>query len=182
MILDDLHVDALRSQLVKSAARQFIERNLGANDLMAVIFTGGRTDAAQEFTSNKRLLLASVDQFMGRKLRVGHPRAERRVLPAGGRRLQDSRIPDPYEQERAYNAQGTMRSLRQVAEWFGGVRGRRKTMLFISEGIDYDVTDIIRAARRADELGVGDPRRHPRGDRGHRAVERQHLRASIRAG
>src|ERR1051325_6736216 len=47
MILDDLHTDALRSQRVKQAARQFIERNLGANDRMAVLFTGGRAQDAQ---------------------------------------------------------------------------------------------------------------------------------------
>ena len=68
LILDDLHVAALRSQRVKIAARQFIEQNLGANDLMAVIFTGGRSQDAQEFTSNKRLLLNAVDKFMGQKL------------------------------------------------------------------------------------------------------------------
>ncbi len=145
MILDDLHVDALRSQLVKAAARRFIERNLGANDLMAVIFTGGRADAAQEFTSNKRLLLASVDRFLGRKLVSATIARNDEYFRQQAGAFQDSRIPDPYEQERAYNAQGTMRSLRQVAEWFAGVRGRRKTMLFISEGIDYDITDIIRA-------------------------------------
>ena len=68
MILDDLHVDAMRTQRVRQSARQFIERNLGANDLMAVIFTGGRATDAQDFTSNKRLLLNAVDKFMGRKL------------------------------------------------------------------------------------------------------------------
>ena len=41
LILDDLHVAVLRSQRVRTAARQFIERNLGANDLMAVIETKG---------------------------------------------------------------------------------------------------------------------------------------------
>src|SRR5207249_11155338 len=33
--------------------------------------------------------------------------------------------------------------LRNVAEWFSSVRGRRKTILFVSEGIDYDINDII---------------------------------------
>jgi hypothetical protein len=51
---------------------------------------------------------------------------------------------DPYELERGYNAQATMSVLKSVAEWFGGVRGRKKTILFISEGLDYDITDIIR--------------------------------------
>ena len=53
---------------MKAAARQFIERYLGANDLMAVVTTGGSTSGAQEFTSRKRLLLAAVDKFAGRKL------------------------------------------------------------------------------------------------------------------
>ena len=34
-----------------------------------VVYTSGRGEAGQEFTSNKRLLLASVDRFLGRKLR-----------------------------------------------------------------------------------------------------------------
>src|SRR5206468_7527048 len=29
------------------------------------------------------------------------------------------------------------------AEWFGSVRGRRKAILFVSEGIDYDIYDMI---------------------------------------
>ena len=68
MVLDDLHTNFQRSPRVKIAARQFIERYLGANDLMAVVTTGGITSGAQEFTSRKRLLLAAVDKFAGRKL------------------------------------------------------------------------------------------------------------------
>src|SRR5438046_4109372 len=64
MILDDLHVAAIRTARVRAAAHQFIERRLGANDLMAVNFTGGRAQDAQEFTGNKRLLLNAVDKYM----------------------------------------------------------------------------------------------------------------------
>ncbi|MGC4085897.1 MAG: VWA domain-containing protein [Vicinamibacterales bacterium] len=145
MILDDLHVDALRSQQVKRSARQFIERNLGANDLMAVIYTGGRSADAQEFTSNKRLLLNAVDKFVGRKLpSVTVSRNEQfyrqQLGPDAG-----SAVRDPNDMERGHNAQSMLSTLRQVAEWFGGVRGRRKAMLLFSEGIDYDLSDIIRA-------------------------------------
>lgn len=144
LILDDLHVDPLRTQRVRQSAREFIERFLGANDLMAVIFTGGRGADAQEFTSNKRLLLNAVDKFMGRKLpSITASRNEQffrqvDIDPT-------MRVDDPNDRERANNAQYTLSSLRQVAQWFGGVHGRRKTMLFFSEGIDYDLTDIIRA-------------------------------------
>jgi hypothetical protein len=68
LVLDDLHTSALRSQLVKRAARQFIERHLADGDLAAVILTSGRTDAAQELTPSHRLLLAAVDKFQGQKL------------------------------------------------------------------------------------------------------------------
>ncbi len=144
MILDDLHVAAQRTARVRSAARQFIEQRLGANDLMAVIFTGGRAQDAQEFTSNKRLLVNAVDKFTGQKLESSviarnNEYFRQRDVGATGR------IDDPDEQERVFKTRSTLTSLRQVADWFGAVHGRRKTMLFFSEGIDYDLTDIIRA-------------------------------------
>ena len=145
LILDDLHVSALRSQQVRRSARQFIERNLGANDLMAVIYTGGRAADAQEFTGNKRLLLNAVDKFLGRKLQSvtlsRNDQFSRQQLgpDAGGR------VDDPDDLERGRNAKLMLASLRQVAEWFGGVRGRRKAMLLFSEGIDYNLADIIRS-------------------------------------
>jgi VWFA-related protein len=129
LVLDDLHVDALRSQNVKAAARQFIERRLGANDVMAVVQAGGRSDAGQEFTSNKRLLLAAVDRFMGRKLQsITLARTQEYFRQAGGPGG-GGRVQDPDEAERAYNAQQTMRLLKDVAEWFGSVRGRRKSAM-----------------------------------------------------
>jgi VWFA-related protein len=144
VILDDLHTDAHRTTNVKMAMRQFIERNLGANDLMAVVHTGGRSEAAQEFTSNKRLLLAAVDKFMGRKLVSATIARNDQYFRQLGAPTADARIADPNEQERAYNAQSTMRSLKEIAEWLSGLRGRRKTIIYVSEGIDYDITDVIR--------------------------------------
>jgi len=144
MVLDDLHTDVFRSERVRLAARQFIQRNLGANDLMAVVHTGGRSDAAQEFTNSRRLLLESVDAFVGRKLPSATVTRNDEYFRQRGMPLQDLRITDPLELERAHNARSTLEVLQRVAEWFGNVRGRRKTILFISEGIDYDITDAIR--------------------------------------
>jgi VWFA-related protein len=143
MVVDDLHTRFGRSQRVKIAAKQFIERRLGANDLMAVVHTAGATNANQEFTSNKRLLLAAVDKTSGRKLdsatanRIGEYNRTRDM------RQQNDRVNDPEDTERAFNARTTLDTLRNVADWFGSVRGRRKTILFVSEGIDYDIHDII---------------------------------------
>ncbi len=135
MILDDLHTAPTRTPLVKAAARRFIERHLAPNDLMAIVHTAGRDRASQEFTSNKRLLLAAVDRFMGLKLESATLARNEEFLRGGGT------VGDPLDTERGFNARSTTRALRTVAEWLGGVRGRRKTILFISEGIDYDITD-----------------------------------------
>jgi VWFA-related protein len=135
MILDDLHTAPTRAPLVKAAARRFIERHLAPNDLMAIVHAGGRDRASQEFTSNKRLLLAAVDRFMGLKLESATMARNDELLRGGGT------VGDPFDTERGFNARSTTRALRTVAEWLGGVRGRRKTILFISEGIDYDITD-----------------------------------------
>jgi VWFA-related protein len=143
LILDDLHVAPQRTARVRTAARQFIQQRLGANDLMAVIFTGGRSQDAQEFTSNKRLLLNAVDKFTGQKLESAVVTRNNEYFRQRDTGL-TGRVDDPNEQERVFKIRSTLTSLRQVADWFGGVHGRRKTMLFFSEGIDYDLTDIIR--------------------------------------
>src|SRR6476646_839719 len=143
MILDDLHVAPQRTARVRTAARQFIQQRLGANDLMAVICTGGRSQDAQEFTSSKRLLLNAVDKFTGQKLESAVVTRNNEYFRQRDTGL-TGRVDDPNEQERVFKIRSTLTSLRQVADWFGGVHGRRKTMLFFSEGIDYDLTDIIR--------------------------------------
>ena len=145
MVIDDLHTTFGRSQRVKAAARQFIDRHLGANDLMAVVHTSGPTDASQEFTGNRRLLRAAVDRVMGRKVASSTvTRTDEYYRQQSlGMRQAGSPVNDPEEAERGFNARSTLRELKEVADWFGNVRGRRKTILFVSEGIDYDITDVF---------------------------------------
>lgn len=116
IVLDDLHTNVLRSPLVRAAARAFIERNLGANDIAAVLTTGGRTQSNQELTSSKRLLLQAVDRFMGRKLRS--PTAERidQYYRERDVRERGSRFVDPTEAERGFQARNALDTLRRVAE------------------------------------------------------------------
>lgn len=143
MVVDDLHTNFGRTQRVKAAARQFIENRLGANDLMAVIHTAGPTDANQEFTSNKRLLLAAVDRTQGRKLTSATINRSNEYFRTRDLRQQNDPVNDPDDAERAFNARNTLITLRNVADWFASVRGRRKAILFVSEGIDYDINDLI---------------------------------------
>ena len=105
--------------------------NLGANDLMAVVHTGGRDATRQEFTSNKRLLLAAVDKFIGQKLDSATlTRNDEYYRQRDARQRGD----EPRRRSRRSGARASTRgrrstTLKSVADWFGGVRGRRKTML-----------------------------------------------------
>jgi VWFA-related protein len=143
MVIDDLHTRFGRSQRVKIAARQFIERRLGANDLMAIVHTAGSTDANQEFTTNKRLLLAAVDKTQGRRLDSATANKTAEFYRTRDLRQAGDPLNDPDDAERAFNARNTLDTLKNVAEWFSSVRGRRKSILLVSEGIDYDIHDAI---------------------------------------
>jgi VWFA-related protein len=140
LVLDDLHTHPSRSIRVRTAARQFVERYLGENDVAAVITTGGSKYGSQNFTSSRRLLLKAVDSFMGQKLRS----QTLEKIDQLGRQMPGSTAPtDPLEMERAYKARSSLDTLRSVADFLNGIRGRRKAVVFFSEGIDYDITNAI---------------------------------------
>ncbi len=143
VVLDDMHTNVQRSNRVRIAARQFIERYVGANDVVAVVFTSGRSDAAQEFTTNQRLLLNAVDKFMGRKVRSSTlGRIDQEYMTRGTRDSGD-RIADPNDAERGYQARVALETVERLATYMDDVSGRRKALVFFSEGIDYDITDPI---------------------------------------
>jgi VWFA-related protein len=143
IVLDDLHTAPLRSTLVKRAARQFIERYVGANDLAAVLHTSGRADAGQEFTNNRRLLARAVDKFMGRKIESVTAARYQDYVNRYGTPMQNDPTKDPLDSERGFNARSTLGTLKALSEFMGGVRGRRKAVVFFSEGIDYDISNPI---------------------------------------
>jgi VWFA-related protein len=141
LALDSLHTSPLRSQLVRAAARKFIEENLGANDLAAVIDIG-RTDLSQELTGNRRLLLAAVDKFVGQK--PASPAAQQvdanNLGVVNGVSSPGGDLAAPDEGERVLNARRSFDTLARLADWMGRVRGRRKALVYLSEGLDYDIT------------------------------------------
>ena len=141
VVLDDLHVQFSHSRMVQGVMRKFIQEKLGANDLMAVIHVGGKSENSQEFTSNKRLLLAAVDKFLGKAERPATLEAYERYLATAGTPMADGS--DPMLQKRGFDARNTLEELDAVARWFGSVRGRKKSILFVSEGIDYDIEDVF---------------------------------------
>jgi VWFA-related protein len=143
MVIDDLHTLFGRGARVKVAAKEFIQKHLGANDLMAVVHTAGPTDANQEFTNNKRLLQQAVDRVSGQKVQSATINKTQEYYNTRDMRQAGDALNDPDDAERAFKARSTLATLKNVSDWFANVRGRRKAILFVSEGIDYDVNDIF---------------------------------------
>jgi len=148
IVLDDLHTSFSSSARVKQFLRDFIQRSFGSNDLAAVIYTSGRGTAGQEFTNNRRLLLEAIDRFQGRRLRSeALEQADARNLstqlgidPETERDLQRM---DPVEAERAFEARTMLSAVRDLAGYLEGVRGRRKTILLVGEGVSYNIHDVF---------------------------------------
>jgi VWFA-related protein len=155
VLLDDLHTAFTRTQAVRDAAKRFIERYLGTNDLAAVVYTSGRQESGQELTGRPRLIKAAIDRFQGQKL----PSAGAEKLAIHIRQIdadatlsdqpdqthnrealeKAESIKDPYDAERGLNARRTLQAVESVANWLRDVQGRRKALLLFSEGLDYDI-------------------------------------------
>ncbi len=179
IVLDDLNVSSMRTKVVINAARQFIERNFAADDIAAIVYTSGRTDGAQEFTSDRALLLAAIDRFVGRKLRstviekaeqyftqtlkeleINAPdttdpdyiQSEPKSGTVRGPNGYSDITTDPDDFERGHRAQQVLRVLQRLADVMGGIRGRRKAILMFSEGIDYPIYDIFGSQAATDVI------------------------------
>jgi VWFA-related protein len=162
IILDDLNVAPLRTAIVRRRARDFIEQHFGPRDLAAVVVTSGRKDAAQEFTNDPALLLRAVDNFFGQRLRPAEMERlddyYQNQLLAGLNETPKESDPeqttvlnpitrnqsfDPSNLERGQRAVGVLNTIESLAEYLEGVRGRRKALLWFSEGIDYPMADVF---------------------------------------
>ena len=136
LVLDDLQTDARRSIRVRRAARQFIERYIGANDLAAVVYTSGAADRGQEFTDSRSRLLAAVDKFLGNKL----PSEFMSKLDDYYRsQVMRDPVRDTNLAERGHKARNSLLTLRNLAQYLSSVRGRHKAVVWFGEGIDYDL-------------------------------------------
>jgi VWFA-related protein len=156
IVLDDLDISPARTAQTRKSAHEFIDRHFGANDVAAIIYSSGRTDAVQEFTGDPELLLAAIDKFVGRRVRAAtldkidlyyqklaaqSGDTPQNIGPAADRRATD--LVDLTDIERSHRALAVLDTLKNVADYLSTVRGRRKALIMFSEGIDYSMTDVF---------------------------------------
>jgi VWFA-related protein len=157
ILLDDYHVAPLRTQNVRNLARRFVLDKLGVNDQAAVVTTSGLAKSSQDFTQNRRLLLRAIENFVGQKL----PSATLNKIDQRARELADQQSSDDGVQpitpenmatedmeapERMFKARAALNSLRSIAEWMSAIQGRRKAIIYFSEGVDYNLYDMFTGA------------------------------------
>jgi VWFA-related protein len=150
IVLDDRQIAANRTRQTIQLARNFIEKNVGARDLTAVVSTSGRTDISQNFTANKQMLLRAVDGFVGRKVDsnpewmpyVPVSATGSAVVAADGTPIPTYFDDDDNKKERYHEAKSSLQALESLTDWLGTVRGRSKALIYISEGLDYNYEDV----------------------------------------
>ncbi len=147
LVLDGNHVPATDTVLVKNVAKQFIQQNIGANDQAAVVLVQtGKSDENQEFTSDKIALMRAVDKFIGEKIKSKALAIQTDMINrsgVGGTGLDPSESHDPQGTERAAKASGTLHTLTELSNYMAGIRGRKKAVIFFSEGIEFNTEDLV---------------------------------------
>ena len=165
LLLDDYFVMAARTPGVQQLVATFLDRYVQRGDLVAVVTTSGVAGGTQAFTDDMRLVRSAIDRFVGRKSRSAtvekleaYYRA-RELDPARARRA-DPRTPtfnrdgavlgvNAIDDELLDRGIAALRTLEGVVQSLAGVGGRRKTLVYVSEGVDIPIaagnaTDIAR--------------------------------------
>ena len=134
--LDDVRpANALRARVF---LRRFIEQHLGTNDLAAVVLLApGRRADAQDFTSSRRLLLRAIDRFSG------WPEDGDGPPPSVDEGTLPSSVPPDMRADVV--ATSRMTALKDLMEFMASLRGRRKTVLLLSEGLGVNMLNVIDA-------------------------------------
>ncbi len=111
LLLDDISTSKDSTMPVRQIARDFVERFVGPSDLVSVFSTGGWDRQTQEVTSDKTRALATIDRYVGHRC-IGYE----------------------TEPERVYNARVVTDVIGALGTHLSAIRGRRASLLWISEG------------------------------------------------
>ena len=124
-------VQALRT---RRFLRRFVEQHFTANDVAALVYLGhGQARNTQDFTGNTRLLLRAIDNVMGGSS-MNPASSEGATSPimiasAGSNSMGGPRV--------------LMEGLRALTESLAQIRGKRKVMLYFTQGLGLDVFDTL---------------------------------------
>ena len=145
IVMDDRQVTPLETARARRAAEQFVEQYVGAHDLVGVVGTGARARLSQPLTSNTTLVMRAIGEIAGHRTGAAALAAEGdSVLSQDAPRgLGADDLPAPMAEvnkhDRYEDGAATLDTLARMAGYLGGIRGRRKALVWISEGVNYQM-------------------------------------------
>ncbi|MFN2392889.1 MAG: VWA domain-containing protein [Pyrinomonadaceae bacterium] len=129
LVVDDLGIAFAGSKFVKDSLKRFVNEQMQPNDLVAIIRASGGSGVFQQFTSDKRLLLASIDKIKPNLTKIDSfaPLTNASGLASNQK----------YEaQMNARYALGAIGAMNYLIKSMGQLPGR-KTIILFSEGFMF---------------------------------------------
>lgn len=152
LIVDDLGLSFPSTHFVRRALKQFVDQQMQAGDLVAIIRTSGGIGALQQFTSDKRKLYAAIDHikwYAGGRSEVGAftPFGSASTGKLGDQVDAKSKELDEFRSD--LFAVGTLGAVSYVVRGLSDLPGR-KSVLLISDGFKISNRDPFSNTSRND--------------------------------
>lgn len=142
LVVDDLSLSFESAYQTRRSLKKFVDEQMQDGDLVAIIRTGAGIGALQQFTSDKRILLAAIEKVKWNPLGSGGISAFAPIEPPaieGEEATEDSSEESTAQADTAtalddFRTQGfvtgTLGALRYIVTGMGGLPGRKSVILF----------------------------------------------------
>ncbi|MFL6256908.1 MAG: VWA domain-containing protein [Pyrinomonadaceae bacterium] len=136
LVVDDLSLSVESTHYVRRALKKYLDEQLQADDLSAVIRTSSGVGVLQQFTTDRRLLEAAVERLRwSARSRGGlsatstaNPLSD--MLSSGGGGVDDSKSESPEQAHEENSVGDTINALTYIIRGFRSLPGRKAVVLF----------------------------------------------------
>ena len=132
LVLDDSRVTPQYSSPFKRIVSGFVRDHMGVGDVAGIVFTSGAK--GQDFTADRRLLLAAIDGFIGR--------FDGDIPRQSALQLAMSNLGAPVDDE--LRARATLKTIEDISRAMANVRQRRKAVIYVSATLGCAVSGQAR--------------------------------------
>ncbi|HEY0458019.1 MAG TPA: VWA domain-containing protein [Pyrinomonadaceae bacterium] len=140
LVIDDLSLSFESAYYVRRALKKFVDEQMQAGDLVAIIRTGAGIGALQQFTSDKRQLYAAIEKVKWNPTGRGGvgafaPIRDNEKITNPEESEEDKRQKENFENafedfQGAFFATGTLGALRFIVKGMDELPGRKAVILF----------------------------------------------------